>query len=88
MQTMVECIKTRAEISLVVRSLEPGFLDLMKDSNGNHVGQRCFEKLSSEDNKVSSQLTTFRLPKNFLLLLVNMFRRKLSSLKLVDMCLA
>ncbi|CAO2834376.1 unnamed protein product [Amaranthus hypochondriacus] len=53
-QTMVECIKTREEILWVVHSLEPGFLDLMKDSNGNHVGQRCFEKLSSEDNKVFS----------------------------------
>ncbi|KAF6140699.1 hypothetical protein GIB67_013992 [Kingdonia uniflora] len=32
-------------------ALEPGFLDLINDINGNHVIQRCLQCLSNEDNK-------------------------------------
>ncbi|KNA22135.1 hypothetical protein SOVF_036610 [Spinacia oleracea] len=50
-QKLIESLKTRRQISLVVRSLEPGFLDLTKDINGNHVVQRCLQCLSNDDNK-------------------------------------
>lgn len=52
-QKLIETLKTRQQISLVISALEPGFLSLIKDLNGNHVVQRCLQCLSSEDNKVS-----------------------------------
>ncbi|GMI88357.1 hypothetical protein HRI_002505000 [Hibiscus trionum] len=50
-QKLIETIKTRQQVSLVISALEPGFLSLIKDLNGNHVVQRCLQCLSSEDNK-------------------------------------
>eukprot|EP00268_Persea_americana_P059230 TRINITY_DN7245_c0_g2_i3.p1 TRINITY_DN7245_c0_g2~~TRINITY_DN7245_c0_g2_i3.p1 ORF type:complete len:829 (-),score=172.02 TRINITY_DN7245_c0_g2_i3:376-2862(-) len=50
-QKLLETLKTRQQISLVVSALELGFLDLIKDLNGNHVVQRCLQCLSNEDNK-------------------------------------
>ncbi|KAF8404582.1 hypothetical protein HHK36_009469 [Tetracentron sinense] len=50
-QKLIENLKTRHQISLVISALELGFLDLIKDLNGNHVVQRCLQCLSSEDNK-------------------------------------
>lgn len=54
-QKLIETVKTRHQISLVVSALEVGFLDLIKDLNGNHVVQRCLQCLSNDDNKVYSQ---------------------------------
>ena len=51
-QKLIETLKTRQQISLVVAALEPGFLALIKDLNGNHVVQHCLQCLSNEDNKV------------------------------------
>ncbi|XP_039026885.1 putative pumilio homolog 7, chloroplastic [Hibiscus syriacus] len=50
-QKLIETLKTRQHISLVISALEPGFLSLIKDLNGNHVVQRCLQCLCSEDNK-------------------------------------
>ncbi|XP_039006215.1 putative pumilio homolog 8, chloroplastic [Hibiscus syriacus] len=50
-QKLIESLKTRQQISLVISALEPGFLSLIKDLNGNHVLQRCLQCLTSEDNK-------------------------------------
>ncbi|KAK7852379.1 putative pumilio like protein 7 [Quercus suber] len=50
-QKLIETLKTRQQISLVISALEPGFLALIKDLNGNHVIQRCLQCLSHEDNK-------------------------------------
>ncbi|GMH00139.1 hypothetical protein Nepgr_001978 [Nepenthes gracilis] len=51
-QKLIETLKTRRQMSLVMLALEPGFLDLMRDLNGNHVVQRCLHCFSSEDNKL------------------------------------
>nr|POF07302.1 putative pumilio like 8, chloroplastic [Quercus suber] len=51
-QKLVETIKSTNQISLVKSALEPGFLGLIKDLNGNHVIQRCLQCFSYEDNKV------------------------------------
>lgn len=51
-QKLIETLHTREQISLVVSALEPGFLALIKDLNGNHVVQHCLEYLSEEDNMV------------------------------------
>ncbi|XP_010268106.1 PREDICTED: uncharacterized protein LOC104605160 isoform X2 [Nelumbo nucifera] len=50
-QKLIETLKTRKEISMVISALEPGFLHLIKDLNGNHVVSRCLQCLSNEDNK-------------------------------------
>lgn len=51
-QKLIETLKTRQQVSLVKAALKPGFLDLIKDLNGNHVLQRCLQCLSNEDNEV------------------------------------
>ncbi|KAG9449115.1 hypothetical protein H6P81_009080 [Aristolochia fimbriata] len=48
---VIETLKTHQQISLLVSALEPGFLHLIKDLNGNHVVQCFLQCLSSEDNK-------------------------------------
>ncbi|XP_072982737.1 uncharacterized protein [Typha latifolia] len=50
-QKLIGALKTRQQIALVVSALQPGFLDLIKDLNGNHVIQRCLQSLKSHDNK-------------------------------------
>nr|XP_043630073.1 putative pumilio homolog 8, chloroplastic [Erigeron canadensis] len=50
-QKLIETLKTRKQIKMVISALEPGFLALIKDLNGNHVIQRCLQCLSNEDNK-------------------------------------
>lgn len=55
-QKLIETLKTRQQISLVISALEPGFLALIKDLNGNHVVQRCLQCFTTEDSKVISLL--------------------------------
>ncbi|KAI3774573.1 hypothetical protein L1987_49132 [Smallanthus sonchifolius] len=50
-QKLIETLKTRQQVKLVISGIEPGFLSLIKDLNGNHVIQRCLQCLSNEDNK-------------------------------------
>ncbi|RWR89880.1 Pumilio RNA-binding repeat [Cinnamomum micranthum f. kanehirae] len=50
-QKLIETLKTREQIYLVVLALEPGFLHLSQDLNGNHVILSCLRSLSNEDNK-------------------------------------
>ncbi|XP_043718827.1 uncharacterized protein LOC122666816 [Telopea speciosissima] len=50
-QKLIETLKTKQQILMVILALEPGFLDLINDLNGNHVVQRCLQCLSNEDNK-------------------------------------
>ncbi|KAI3978521.1 hypothetical protein MKX01_015696 [Papaver californicum] len=50
-QKLIETLKTREQITHVISALEPRFLDLMKDTNGNHVIQKCLQCLSTDDNK-------------------------------------
>ncbi|KAH7567768.1 hypothetical protein JRO89_XS07G0143600 [Xanthoceras sorbifolium] len=64
-QKLIETLKTRQQISLVKAALRPGFLDLIKDLNGNHVLQRCLQCLSNEDNE--KNITILILFSKFLL---------------------
>ncbi|CAH8306842.1 unnamed protein product [Eruca vesicaria subsp. sativa] len=50
-QKLVESIKTKKQIVLVMSALRPGFLNLTKDLNGNHVIQRCLQCLATQDNE-------------------------------------
>ncbi|XP_038715827.1 putative pumilio homolog 7, chloroplastic isoform X2 [Tripterygium wilfordii] len=50
-QKLIETLKSRQQILLVISALKPGVLDLIMDLNGNHVIQRCLQCLSNEENK-------------------------------------
>ncbi|KAL9247643.1 hypothetical protein vseg_021056 [Gypsophila vaccaria] len=50
-QKLIDSLKTRNQILLMIRALEPVFLDLIQDLNGNHVVQRCLQCLDCDDNK-------------------------------------
>ncbi|XP_024008960.1 putative pumilio homolog 8, chloroplastic [Eutrema salsugineum] len=50
-QRLVESIKTKKQIYLVKSALRPGFLNLIRDLNGNHVIQRCLQCFSTEANE-------------------------------------
>ncbi|XP_078444132.1 putative pumilio homolog 8, chloroplastic [Wolffia australiana] len=50
-QKLIESLKVRRQIALVISALQPGFLSLIKDPNGNHVIQRCLQHFSPEDSK-------------------------------------
>ena len=56
-------LKTPEQIGLVISSLRQGVVTLIKDLNGNHVVQRCLQRLSTED----SQVQTFLILHFFLL---------------------
>ncbi|KAM3342552.1 putative pumilio 8, chloroplastic [Capsicum galapagoense] len=57
-QKLIESMKNRLEISLVIRALQPGNLNLMMDVNGNHVIQRCLHCLSKDHNKLIFDVAT------------------------------
>ncbi|KAK7282811.1 hypothetical protein RIF29_11881 [Crotalaria pallida] len=50
-QKLIETLNSPQQISLVRSAIQPGFLDLIKDLNGNHVIQRCLQCLSCQDNE-------------------------------------
>ncbi|RDX58339.1 putative pumilio-like 7, chloroplastic, partial [Mucuna pruriens] len=50
-QKLIETLNSADQISLVKSAIQPGFLDLIKDLNGNHVIQRCLQCLSCQDNQ-------------------------------------
>ncbi|KAK4791556.1 hypothetical protein SAY86_031969 [Trapa natans] len=47
-QKVIETLKTPEQISIVVNSLKPCIIILMKNSNGTHVAQRCLQHLLPE----------------------------------------
>ncbi|KAM0853246.1 hypothetical protein ACQ4PT_051209 [Festuca glaucescens] len=50
-QKLIESLRTKEEIQLVVAALRPGFLELIKDPNGNHVVQKCLQSFGADHNK-------------------------------------
>ena len=50
-QKMIECLSSPAQVQLVVKALESSVVELIQDLNGNHVIQRCLNRLSSSDNQ-------------------------------------
>ncbi|KAK7275762.1 hypothetical protein RIF29_16884 [Crotalaria pallida] len=50
-QKLIETLKTRKQVSLLRSAIQPGFLELVKDLNGNHVIQRCLQVFSCPDNE-------------------------------------
>lgn len=50
-QKLIETLSSEEEIELTTKALRPGVVTLIKDLNGNHVVQRCLQRLSAEDNQ-------------------------------------
>ncbi|PLB41522.1 putative RNA-binding protein [Aspergillus candidus] len=49
LQKMIEFISTPEQTQTVIRSLEDHVVELVQDLNGNHVIQKCLNRLSAED---------------------------------------
>ncbi|BBH04278.1 pumilio 12 [Prunus dulcis] len=54
-QKVIETLKTLEQFSMVVSSLKPGIVTLIKNTNGNHVAQRCLQYLTPEYRETSSR---------------------------------
>eukprot|EP01135_Chromosphaera_perkinsii_P000570 Nk52_evm32s123 gene=Nk52_evmTU32s123 len=50
-QKMIECLCNARQIELVVDALRNSVVTLIKDLNGNHVVQRCLQRLKPEENQ-------------------------------------
>ena len=50
-QKLVETLRTPEQVALATEALKPGVVTLIKDLNGNHVIQRCLQRLGPEDNQ-------------------------------------
>jgi pumilio RNA-binding family len=50
-QKLVETLRTPEHIRLATDALKPGVVTRIKDLNGNHVIQRCLQRLEAEDNQ-------------------------------------
>lgn len=57
-QKVIETLKTPEQFSMVVSSLKPGIVSLVKDMNGNHVAQRCLQYLMPEYSKFLFEAAT------------------------------
>jgi hypothetical protein len=49
-QKLIETLTSREQKSLVISALGPGVVSLIKDLNGNHVVQRCLQRLGADDS--------------------------------------
>jgi hypothetical protein len=50
-QKLIETLTSREQKSLVISALGPGVVSLIKDLNGNHVVQRCLQRLGADDSQ-------------------------------------
>ncbi len=49
LQKMIEFITTPAQVQIIIQALQHQVVDLIQDLNGNHVIQKCLNKLSAAD---------------------------------------
>ncbi|PNT77994.1 hypothetical protein BRADI_1g71760v3 [Brachypodium distachyon] len=50
-QKLIETVKIRKQIVLIISAIQPGFMHLVNDLNGNHVIQKCLTNFGVEENK-------------------------------------
>jgi hypothetical protein len=50
-QKLIETLTSREQRALVISALGPGVVSLIKDLNGNHVVQRCLQRLGPDDSQ-------------------------------------
>ncbi|KAI0163224.1 armadillo-type protein [Pestalotiopsis sp. NC0098] len=51
LQKMIEFVTLPDHVQIIIEALRYQVVELIKDLNGNHVIQKCLNKLSSEDNQ-------------------------------------
>ncbi|KAK6464286.1 armadillo-type protein [Scheffersomyces coipomensis] len=51
LQKLVDCISTEEESKIIIESLGSHIVSLSRDLNGNHVVQKCLQKLKPADNQ-------------------------------------
>jgi hypothetical protein len=51
LQKMIECITTHTQVEIIIDALRHRVVELIQDLNGNHVIQKCLNKLASPDNQ-------------------------------------
>lgn len=54
LQKMIDFIETPEQIQTVINALNNQVVDLIQDLNGNHVIQKCLNKLDAQDAEVRS----------------------------------
>ena len=57
-QKLVETLGGPEQVDLLVNALRVGVVALIKDLNGNHVVQRCLQRLSNEDSQVGTDINS------------------------------
>lgn len=50
-QKLIETLSSREQRAIVIEALRNGVVSLIKDLNGNHVVQRCLQRLGPEDSQ-------------------------------------
>ncbi|KAJ7527351.1 hypothetical protein O6H91_16G049800 [Diphasiastrum complanatum] len=50
-QKLIETLTSPEQVDMVIMSLQQGVVTLIKDLNGNHVVQRCLQRLSNKDSQ-------------------------------------
>lgn len=51
LQKLVDCINTQQEAEIIVKALSADVVSLSRDLNGNHVIQKCLQRLTPEDSQ-------------------------------------
>lgn len=54
LQKMIEFISTPEQIQTIINALDRRVVELIQDLNGNHVIQKCLNRLSADDAQVIS----------------------------------
>jgi DNA-binding FrmR family transcriptional regulator len=54
LQKMIEFISTAGQVSTIIHALEAAVVELIQDLNGNHVIQKCLNRLTATDAQVNS----------------------------------
>ena len=58
-QKMIEYLSNAHQIRTLINALAMNVVTLIKDLNGNHVIQKCLNKLSAEQNQVPRIIVYF-----------------------------
>jgi len=58
-QKLIETLKSPEQVKMVITALTEGVVELIKDLNGNHVVQRCLQKLIHDDSQVCAGVMIF-----------------------------
>jgi hypothetical protein len=51
LQKMIEFINTETQISIIIRALQNRVVELIQDLNGNHVIQKCLNRLTAQQSQ-------------------------------------